>query len=110
MIEYFQSQWKDMIEESAYTVSAFAEHFNFSYQTLGKWLRCDVSPRHKNVQKMEEALKKAKEIGRIPWHPSYGYATEAQISRLKEIGLCPEYHQIMKTIAKQNEVKGKIYF
>lgn len=40
-------------------------------------------------------------------HPSYGYATDDQIERLKVIGICPEYHQIMKAIAEQTKRKGK---
>lgn len=38
---------------------------------------------------------------RYPYHASYGYATEAEIKRLDEIGVCHEREKIMKGIEQR---------
>lgn len=40
-------------------------------------------------------------------HPSYGYATEAQINRLKELGPSLERDMILRAIKEQTPVKPR---
>lgn len=40
-------------------------------------------------------------------HPSFGYATEVQMERLKELGPCAERDLILKAIEKQTRAKKK---
>lgn len=79
-------QWQTAIDESAYTVTGFVKESKIPYSTLRSWLRGESTPRQKNLEKMESAMKKVYGEKKIPWHPSYGYATpppdrEAEQSR-----------------------------
>lgn len=103
-----QTHWRKIINESAFTPSALIQRFNFNESSFYSWLRCDSSPKEENRNKMVNAMKAAMKEKRLPWHPSYGYATPEQIRRLQEIGLGEEYNRIMSQIRKQNEAKGKI--
>jgi hypothetical protein len=44
----------------------------------------------------------------IPFHPAWGYATEAQISRLQQSIHPKERERILEQIKKQTKAKGKI--
>lgn len=43
----------------------------------------------------------------LEYHPSYGYATRAQIEELRNTPAGPKHDLIMKEIQKQTEAHGK---
>lgn len=103
-----QLDWRKIVDESAYTPSAIISKYNFNESSFYSWLRYDTTPRPENRNKMVNAMKAAMKEKRLPYHPSYGYATPEQIERLQKIGLGEEYNRIMAQIRKQNEAKGKV--
>ena len=102
--------WQKAIDESAYTVTGFIKESKIPYSTLRSWLRGESTPRQKNLEKMENAMKKVYDEKKIPWHPSYGYATPPQVEKLQSLGLGPERDYLLAQIQKQNESGGKTKF
>lgn len=107
MSEICQSEWIKIVDESAYTHKAAAEEARISYGLFRKYLLCEVVPRSRNKEKVFQAMAKIKNEKRIPFHPSYGYATEEQIEKLKSMGMCPDRDYLLTQIAKQNSTGGK---
>lgn len=102
--------WQAAIDDSAYTVGGFVKVSGIPYSTMRGWLLGETTPRQKNLEKMEEAMKKVYGDKKIPWHPSYGYATSPQIEKLNNLGLGPDRDYLMAQIAKQNASGGKTKF
>lgn len=105
-----QEKWQEIVNESAYTITAITKEFDINPSSLTNWVYCKVEPRQKSREKMEEILKNIAGQKRIPRHPSYGYATEEQIKKLERIGLGPDRDFLLKQIQKQNETCGKTVF
>lgn len=49
-------------------------------------------------------MQKKKSDKKHQFHPVYGYATKEEFDRLKKMGVCPEYYDLLKKINKR---KGK---
>ncbi len=82
-----QTEWKLIIDDSPYTLTGFINAFKFNYSSVRAWVDCKYAPRDKNLNKMETALSKIQLEKKIPFHKSYGYATEEQIRKLESLGL-----------------------
>lgn len=102
-----QTDWQQTIDESPYTLTGFLDAFEFNYSSLRAWLDCKHTPREKNINRMEIALSKIQLEKKIPFHKSFGYATEEQVQKLNSLGLGPDRDHVLKEIARQNETKGK---
>lgn len=102
-----QCQWAEIYENSAYTIESLSKLAKVDGGSIRKYLWTSRTPRKSNMIKMEIAMYKAQKKPRLLRHPSYGYATEEQIKRLHEIGMCPERDMIMKEIEKQTANRGK---
>ena len=102
-----QVDWENIVDECALSINAICEDFKFYRQSFVKWLSCDRMPREKNRVRVIAAMHKIRDEKKIPWHPSFGYATTEQIEKLNRIGLCPERDYILKQIEKQNKTQGK---
>ncbi len=53
-----QSQWKEIINNSAWTLPRIANDFEINYKSLIRWINQDVTPRPNNYKRMETVLKK----------------------------------------------------
>lgn len=105
-----QTSWNNDIENSAYTIGGFIKEFEIPYSTLRSWLRGESTPRQKNLEKMEKAMKKVYSVQKIQRHPSYGYATPEQIEKLSSMGMGPDRDALMAKIQEQNTHQGKTRF
>jgi hypothetical protein len=98
-----------MIDECQFTISYIAGFFECSHHQVINWPDEYVKPNKNNQQKatlMRDFIAKAPK--RIPYHPSYGCATDEQIAALKTLGMGPERDYILKQIEKQTKLRGKI--
>lgn len=102
-----QTKWRETIDESAYTYGAIMTEHKINPSSFNNWIHCKVVPFEKNIKKMEDILSKIQLEKKIPFHKSYGYATEEQIKKLESLGLGPDRDHVLKEIARQNETKGK---
>lgn len=102
-----QKEWQQALDESPYTLTAFIDEFGFNYSSSRAWLDCRHTPREKNINRMEIALSKIQLEKKIPFHKSFGYATEEQVQKLNSLGLGPDRDLLLKQIARQTETKGK---
>lgn len=101
--------WIKVLDESAYTIKAFAAIYGLPRRQVSQWLAGKATPCKKNADKLDLAMKDLLNKPRLTRHPSYGYATEEQIKRLELLGIGPEREQLLKQIAKQTETRGKVY-
>lgn len=101
-------RWSETIYESNLTTSGVERAFGFAAGQMRRWILGTVNPRAKTKQRIEEVMVKLKNTKRIPWHPSFGYATPEQIERLTHS--IPQYERemILKQIEKQTKLGGKI--
>lgn len=99
--------WLPTFNSSGYMLCGLSGLARIDEGSLCKYLYYGRVPRKANLEKMEKAMFQASQKPRIQYHPAYGYATEDQIKRLKEIGVGMERGQIMKEIEKQTASKGK---
>lgn len=108
MDEVRQTEWKNIVDDSKYTLSAVSEYTGIADGLLRKYLTLEVTPRKKNKQKVLGIMPTLSKEKRIPFHPSYGYATPEQIKKLESMGQSPTRDLLLKQIAKQTETKGKV--
>lgn len=99
---------RGVLEESAYTVKTMSLIYGVPESTLYSWKRGESFPNKGNKEKAEKIMSELSKTKKLQKHPSYGFATEVQIARLKEIGVGPEMDRILKQIAVQTKNKGKI--
>lgn len=100
--------WQQIVEDCALSVNAICEDFEFKRQTFIKWIWGDQVPRKQNRERLIDAMRKLTETKKLPWHPSYGYATPEQIEKLNIMGLGPDRDRVLKQIELQNKQQGKI--
>lgn len=102
-----QSQWRRIVSESCYTFPVAALATGIHYDQFMKYLNEKIQPRRKNRETMEEFMAYFNEKKKIPFHPSYGYATPEQIEKLNSLPDGYELQHLKKQIEKQNKNKGK---
>lgn len=102
-----QEAWPYIYENCALSIQAISDDFNIDERNLRDWIRSVRVPRAKNFERMVEIMGKLIEDKKLEYHPSYGYATEQQIEKLKTLGHCPERDAILKAIEKQTKNRGK---
>ena len=101
------SELAEIIDRGNLSVPAICEKYELNYSTVYSWAsgRCNPSKKHQKIaEKIKMHLEKNK---KIEFHPSFGFATEYQIKRLGEIGICAERDRIMKDLATQTKKRGK---
>lgn len=95
------------IEASAYTVTQYVKWTGKS--SMYRWLSLESKPSPKSEKFIEELIMKInQDPKRIPFHPSWGYATQEQIERLKQPIHEAERARIMEQIKKQTQLRGKV--
>lgn len=102
-----QQDWLSIYLDSICTMNELSEITGIDRSSINKYLNCDRIPRGENQKKMEAAMMQLKEQPRIKYHPSYGYATEDQISQLKTLGFGPTRDAILRQVEFQTKNKGK---
>ena len=98
---------RHIIEESAYTISTLARDFDLPYGVIYGWSRGKI-PSKKNLERAKFMSEQIKDTKKVIKHPSFGYATEWEIAKLNEIGVCPERNKILKDIETRTRKLGKI--
>jgi len=98
---------KSIAQGCALTVGGIERTYEFSPQQVRNWLNGKVRPNAKNKLKLDGVFKMLKEKPRIPYHPSWGYATPEQIEKKQQITPI-ERERIMKQIEKQTRLRGKV--
>lgn len=101
-------RWESTIDAGNLTIEGIGRAYDISANSLHKWLAGERKPRATSVKKMEEILNDLQKTKRIPYHPSFGYATSEQIARLKESISEMEREKIMTQITKQSRTQGKV--
>lgn len=106
--DWTRNAWNRIIDACDLSVAGISRQYEIAYSSLKNWLEDKATPRAKSRKAMEEVLMKLEKRPRIPFHPSYGYATAEQIARLKES--IPEYDRkkILEQVEKQTRLQGKI--
>ena len=103
-----QSVWAAIVHNSCFTIKGVCDEYGLSARSFRPWLHGIVKPRKTNHEKVSEVMKKLITQPKLIKHPSYGYATEDQIKKLNEIGLGPDRDVILKKIAEQTKLAGKV--
>ncbi len=101
-----QSDWRKIVEESNQRPCDIIAQQNWKEGTFYSWLRCENTPRNK--EKVVEVMTKLGQTKKLPYHPSYGYATPEQIEELQKLGMGPDRDYLLAKIAKQNKNNSKI--
>lgn len=101
-------KWNEVVDESIFTAAGIERAYDFCAGQVSRWLRGIVRPSKKSIERMEAVIVSINSKKRIPWHPSFGYATPEQIERLKKSIHPLERDAIMKQIDKQTKLGGKI--
>lgn len=97
--------------ESEWSMEALCRDFDIPPKRLSGWLINGVEPRKENAPTLEKIMKRiGRDTKKIPYHPSFGYATPPQIEKLNSLGLGPERDYLLAQIQKQNESGGKTKF
>lgn len=105
------STWKQTYEASEWSLEAISAKFGPTVRQLKGWLYNGVQPQKTNLEIMEKIMARiGKDTKKIPYHPSYGYATPEQIEKLNSLKLGDERNYLLARIAKQNESGGKTRF
>jgi len=97
-----------LIHDCAYTVVALSAMTGIAKWTLYKWKNGHAKPRKSSNEVVEKIMDLVKRDKKIPKHTSWGYATDEQIEQLKKLGSSVERDIILKQIAKQTKLRGKI--
>lgn len=93
---------------SAYTIAGLSAEAGCTEDILRGWIYHDRTPRKKNKALFENVMDKLKKSPPpIKFHPSYGYATEEQMGKLRELGLGIERDSILRQIEIQTKNNGK---
>ncbi|MBE0468116.1 MAG: hypothetical protein IBX55_01235 [Methyloprofundus sp.] len=108
MYNHNNEEWRKAIESSAYSVRAISQKFSISSSTIARWMSSeDVKVR--DPEKAKEILSEIKAgPKRMPYHPSYGYATPDQVDALATLNIGPNRNEVMRTIKKQYQKQGKV--
>lgn len=107
--EFDIQRWQKTVDDSSFTLGGIARLYDVAYKNLSNWFYHGVIPHKKSIEKMEIIMTDLKKRGgRIPYHPSYGYATTEQIEKLKKSITPTERSIIMKQIERQTKTGGKL--
>ncbi len=98
--------YRQILEDSAYRFCDIEREFGIPTSQMCGYIYRGVEPK-KNKQKIEEIMSKISKQPKLVKHPSYGYATEDEIEKLKTLGICPERSMIIARIDKRAKSKGK---
>lgn len=98
----------DVFNQCDLTEAGIERQYGIPASNLRRWLWYSVTPSKKYEQQIEEVFMRLESRKRIPYHPSWGYATKEQIDRLKESISPMEREAILKQIEKQTRNRGKI--
>lgn len=98
--------YKTILENSAYRLCDIEREFGISSSQMCGYIYRDVKPT-KNKKIIEEIMEKIANSPRLIKHPSYGYATQEEIEKLKTVGIGPDRDFILKQIEKRTKNKGK---
>ena len=106
MAEIDQSDWLGIVARSAYTVTTICLIYGINRTSFLSYLN-GTKPKEKNMKKMDIIMKDLVNKPSVQKHPSRGYATEEEWSRLSQIGVGPERDRIMAQIKKRTDKRGK---
>lgn len=99
----------EIIEASGYSIPSLAKKYGTTQKSVEGWLFYAVIPTKKSIEKLEAIVKHAKtNTNRIERHPSWGYATKAQIEQLSKPIHENERARIMAQIKEQTRNRGKV--
>ncbi len=101
-----QCDWKNIVEDSDWTIPDISKVHGVSYGQLLSYLYVTTVPK-KNMPKMLKIMGEIMKSPRMKKHPSFGYATEEEIKKLQTMGHCPERDIILKAIEKRTSSQGK---
>lgn len=101
-----QCDWKNIVEDSDWTIPDISKVHGVSYGQLLSYLYVTTVPK-KNMPKMLKIMGEIMKSPRMKKHPSYGYATEDEIEKLKTLGIFPERSMIIARVDKRAKSKGK---
>lgn len=102
------AEWEDVVEACNLSFAGIGRRFEVAHTNLCNWFYRGVSPSKKSRVKMESIIMQLKKTKRIPFHPSYGYATPEQMEKLRSPLQEWERNKIMEQVAKQTKLRGKI--
>lgn len=97
----------DIVDNCPYTLNSLSVMYGVSRQRISAWCN-GAKPQKKYQSIMEKIMNELQDKKKPVKHPSYGWATEDQINRLKEIGVGDERDRILAQIAKQTKARGKV--
>lgn len=80
-----QHSWFERYEACGYTYQGISRISKMDAGQISAYIQRKKIPRQKNLEKMEKIMLGAEKLKRIPFHPSYGFATEEQIHKLKTL-------------------------
>ena len=95
------------IDESMYTTSGFCEEYGISRSSLRRWVLTETQPNEVNQKKIDKAMSEIIHKKKMKKHPSFGYATEQEIERLKT-AQGAERNNILAAIKKRTKNGGKL--
>ena len=98
--------YKEILENSAYRLCDIEKQFGVPSSQMCGYIYRGVEPK-KNKEKVEKIMNEISNSPRLVKHPSFGYATEDEIEKLKTMGLGPDRDLILKRIEKRTKSRGK---
>jgi len=98
---------KEAIHGSLFTFKYISFRFSVPKSTLYGWNDTRIVPRKENQKSYNNILDLCMKNPRIPYHPSFGYATEEQIKELESLGVGEKKNRLLRDIEKQVKSKGK---
>lgn len=107
-VSAIQDSWFERYEACGYTYAGISRISKMDAGQISAYIRCIKIPRQKNLEKMEKIMLGAEKLKRIPFHPSYGFATEEQIHKLKTLKKGVDLDQVFKEIEEQTRNGGKV--
>jgi len=107
-----QMDWDAIVYGSVFSINHICRKVGVVRPTFMRWIeqKDPSTPNKKNFERTVIAMEEALKNPRLPKHPSFGYATEDQIKRLKTLGIGPERDKLLSQIDKQNKAKGKLVY
>lgn len=101
------TNYREIFDNSSYRLSDIEKVFGISSSQMCGYLYRGVKPNSKTKIKLEMIMNEIQKSQKYIKHPSFGYATEAEICALKNMGIGPDRDLILKRIEKRTKAKGK---
>lgn len=102
--------WQSIMDRSGYSERYAASLIGLDTYTFNLYMRGERKPRENRAKQVTSVIARALQVPRIPFHPSYGFATPEQFKALDGLKIGPAREKLERQIHLQTLSGGKTHF